>query len=72
MLNGQIGLMARYNAHQAQLCVSEGEDAEVLEREVGDLTSLGWKVDDGQMGLEASFTFPNFSKAAVSQHEVLS
>ncbi|KAK3371648.1 transcriptional coactivator/pterin dehydratase [Lasiosphaeria ovina] len=47
-----------------QLRVSEGENAEVLEKDMGDLVSLGWKADSDNMGLEASFTFPNFGKAA--------
>lgn len=63
---GQTSLMTTSSANRPQLCVSEGEDAEMLERETGDLTSLGWKVDDRRMGLEASFNFPNFTKAAVS------
>jgi len=47
----------------AQLRVSEGEDAEVLN--VDDLISFGWKTDSDEMGLEAAISFPTFAKASV-------
>ena len=47
-----------------QLTVSAGEDAEALGKEAADLGTLGWKADSDGMGLEASFSFPTFAKAA--------
>jgi hypothetical protein len=49
----------------AQLHISDGNDANKIEKDVHDLISLGWKVDNERMELEASFTFPTFAKAAV-------
>lgn len=49
----------------SQLRVSDGENAETLKKDVDDLVSAGWKIDNEGMGLEASFNFPTFTKAAV-------
>lgn len=49
----------------SQLRVSDGEDAETLKKDVDPLVSFGWKIDNEGMGLEASFNFPTFAKAAV-------
>ncbi|KAF2241911.1 transcriptional coactivator/pterin dehydratase [Trematosphaeria pertusa] len=48
----------------SQLRVSDGEDAETLKKDVDPLVSFGWKIDNEGMGLEASFNFPTFAKAA--------
>lgn len=48
----------------SQLRISEGEDAEPIEKGVDDLTSFGWKTDSDEMGVEAAFSFPTFAKAS--------